>query len=161
MKIPSDPTFHRQREQKLLEHVQRLLTDDRLRVDTSTGTRSVTTLIRDVVRTDRAMDLKRSMSDLGVYDRELQNRMPVGETVEVTLGQQRFFLFRQTVGRLRVVCVSPTAALLKREDPAPLAAADVQRVMAAQPPPLGGVPQTVVLMSTSGFTPDARAMADR
>src|SRR4051812_34253210 len=117
MKIPSDPSTHRQREQKLLEHVQRLLSDDRLRVETSTGSRSVTTLIRDVVRSDRAMDLKRTMSELGVIDRELQNRMPTGETVEITFGQQRFFLFRQTVGRMRVVCASPTAALLKGEEP--------------------------------------------
>ena len=60
MKISSDPAIHRHREQQLLQHVQRLLTDDRLRLDTSTGNRSITSLIRDVTRDDHATDLKRT-----------------------------------------------------------------------------------------------------
>ena len=46
--------------------------------------------------------------------------MPVGETVEVTLSQKRSWSSARRVGRLRVVCVSPTEALLKGEPPEPL-----------------------------------------
>jgi hypothetical protein len=159
--LSTEPSVHRLREQRLLEHVQRLLSEDRLRLETWAGPRAVTTLIRDVSHSDRAMDLKRRMADLGVYDRDLQGRMPVGEMVEVTLSQKRFFVFRQTVGRLRVLCVSPTDALIKGEPPEPLDAAETQRLLGGLPPSLGGVPQTVVLMSTSGFSPDARELAER
>ncbi len=117
MRISSDPAIHRQREQQLVQHVQRLLADDRLRIDTSTGSRSITSLIRDVRRDDRATDLKRTMSELGVPDRELQAKMPVGEIVEVMLGQKRFLFFRQTVGRMKVVCVSPTRAWSPEKTP--------------------------------------------
>jgi len=161
MKISSDPAVHRQREQQLLQHVQRLLADDRLRVDTSTGSRSITSLIRDVRRDDKATDLKRTMSEMGVPDRELQAKMPVGEIVEVTLGQKWFVFFRQTVGRMKVVCVSPTRALIAGEDPAPMSGGDVQKLLGSLPPSLGGVPQTFVLMSTSGFTTEAHTLADR
>ena len=161
MKISSDPTFHRQREQQLIQHVQKLLADDRLRLDTIGGNRPVTTLIRDVRRDDRATDLKRMMSDMGVPDRELQAKMPVGEIVEVTLGQKVLFFFRQTVGRMRVVCVSPTRELIAGHDPHPMTPAEVQKVLAAMPPSLGNVPQTIVLMSTSGFTREAHELATR
>jgi hypothetical protein len=161
MKTSTDPSLHRQREQQLVQHVQRLLSDDRLRVDTTAGHRSITTLIRDVTRTDQAVELKRRMADAGVYDREVQNRMPVGEAVEVTLSQKRFWFFRATVGRMRIVCVSPTDALLKGEAPRPLNTGDVQKVLGSLPPSLGGVPQTVVLMSTSGFTREAHELAER
>src|SRR5205085_1638759 len=98
MKTPPEPSVYRNREQRLVEHIERLLSNDRLRLDTAAGFRPVTTLIRDVTRSDRAMDLKRKMADLGVYDRELQSRMPVGEMVEVVLSNRTFFLFRRTVG---------------------------------------------------------------
>jgi hypothetical protein len=66
------------------------------------------------------------------------------------------------VGRLRVVCVSPTKALLRGESPEPMHTSDLQKLLASMPPPPpGGVPTTVVLMSTSGFTLEAREVADR
>src|SRR6185295_6080119 len=111
MKSSSDPSVHRQREQQLIQHVERLLNDDRLRVDTTRGNRAVTTLLRDVVKSDKAVDLKRLMSDLNVPDRELQARMPVGESIEVTLSQTSWWVLKSVVGRLRVVTVSPTRAL--------------------------------------------------
>jgi hypothetical protein len=161
MTISSDPAIHRQREQQLVAHVQRLLSDDRLRIDTSTGNRSITSLIRDVRRDDKATDLKRTMSEMGVPDRELQAKMPVGEVVEVTLGQKRFIFFRQTVGRMKVLCVSPTRALIAGEVPQAMGSGEVQKLLGSLPPSYGGVPQTLVLMSTSGFTPEAHEMADR
>jgi hypothetical protein len=161
MKNSPDPSVHRQRERQLIEHVERLLNDDRLRVDTTRGNRSITGLLRDVSRSDRALELKRLMSDLNVPDRELQNRMPAGESLEVTLSQTSWWVFKKVVGRMRVVCVSPTKSLLKGEAPEPLTTSDLQKVLAGLPPSLGGVPTTVVLMSSSGFTLEAHEVADR
>src|SRR4051812_5562000 len=161
MKNSSDPTVHRQREQQLIQHVERLLNDDRLRLDTSRGNRAITTLLRDVARGDRAVDLKRLMSDLGLPDRELQARMPVGESLEVTLSQTAWWVFKRVVGRVRGLCVAPTKALLKGETPAPMTTPGRQKRIAPRPPSRGGVPTTVVLMSTRGFTIEAHEVAAR
>jgi hypothetical protein len=156
-----DPSLHRHREQRLVDHVQRLLEDERLRLDTTKGAKSVVGLVRDVQRFDSGVELKRLMSDMGLPDRDLQGRMPVGEGLEVTLSQKKWFVLKSVVGRMRVVCASPTKQLLRGEKPEPMNAGDVNKVLAAQPPSLGGVPQTILVMSTSGFTIDAHELADR
>lgn len=161
MKISSDPAVHRQREQRFLQHVQGLLNDDRLRVDTSVGHRAVTSLIREVRPSNAADALRRRMTELDLPDRELASRMPVGEAVEVTFWQKQLWFFRKNVGRMRLVCASPTDELLKGQDPSPMDTGDVSRALATVPPSLGGVPQTIVLMSTSGFTLEAHELADR
>ena len=46
MKNSPDPAVHQQLERQMMEHVERLLGDERLRVDTTRGRRSVTTLFR-------------------------------------------------------------------------------------------------------------------
>src|SRR5687767_9556788 len=161
MTISPDPTLHRHREQRLVEHVQRLLEDERLRVDTSKGAKSVVGLVRDVARFDAGVELKRMMSDMGLPDRELQSRMPIGEGLEVTLSQKKWAVLRTVIGRLRVVCTSPTKQLLRGEPPAPMDVGALNKLLASQPPSLGGVPQTILVMSTSGFTIDAHEVADR
>ena len=161
MKASSDPSIHRHREQQIIQHVEKLLADDRLRVDTTLGRRPVTSFSRDVSRGDRAMDLKRLMSEMNLPDRELMSRMPVGEVLEVALTQTRWFFFTQTIGRVRVVCMSPTRALLNGETPRPMTATEVTKALAAMPPSLGGVPMTVVLVSTGGFALDAHELAQR
>ena len=96
-----------------MEHVQRLL-------EGTSGSASIPSclpgrsppFIRDVSRSDKSVDLKRMMSEMNMPDRELQNRMPVGEDIEVTLSQKKFWVLRSVVGRLRVVCVPPTRAAL-------------------------------------------------
>jgi hypothetical protein len=156
-----DPAVHRQREQQLIQHVERLLQDDRLRIDTVLGRRPITAFIRDVSRTDKAVDLKRMMSEMSIPDRELQAKMPVGEAIEVTLSQKRLWVLRQVVGRLRVICVSPTRALLRGDDPQPMTPTEVNKFLASLPPPLSGAPTTIALLSTSGFTMEAHELADR
>ena len=156
-----DPSLHRHREQRLVEHVQRLLEDERLRLDTTKGAKSVVALVRDVNRFDAGVELKRLMSDMGLPDRDLQSRMPIGEGIEVTLSQKRWFVLKSVVGRLRVVCTSPTKQLLRGEQPEPMDMGGLNKLLAAQPPSLGGVPQTILVMSTSGFTIDAHELADR
>ena len=156
-----NPAMHRAREHQLIEHVQRLLEDERLRLDTKLGRRPITAFIRDVSRTDKSMDLKRMMSEMNLPDRELQNSMPAGEMMEVSLSQKRFWVLRSTVGRLRVVCVSPTRALLRGDEPRPMTPTDVNKLLSQMPPSLGGVPVTLVLLSTSGFTMEAHELAER
>ena len=156
-----DPSLHRHREQRLVEHVQRLLEDERFRVDTIKGAKSVVTLVRDVNRFDSAVELKRMMSDMGLPDRELQSRMPIGEGLEVTLSQKKMFVLKGVVGRLRVVCHSPMKQLLRGEKSKPMDIGDLNKLLAAQPPSLGGVPQTLLVLSTSGFTLEAHEGADR
>jgi hypothetical protein len=106
IRTSSDPAVHRQREHQLIEHVQRVLEDERLRIDTKLGRRSITAFTRDVSRSDKSVDLKRLMSEMNVPDRDLQNRMPVGETIEVTLSQRKLWVLRSIVGRLRVMSYS-------------------------------------------------------
>jgi hypothetical protein len=70
-------------------------------------------------------------------------------------------LFKSVVARMRVVCVSPTRALVAGEEAKPMTKSDIVTVMGDLPPALGGVPTTVVLLSTSGFTVEAHEAATR
>src|SRR5258705_9757885 len=161
MRNSSDPSVHRQREQRLIEHVERLLSDDRLRIDTNNGRRAVATLRRDVRKEDREVDLKRLMGEMGIPDRSLQARMPLGQQLTVTLSRTAFLIFSKTVGELKVVCLSPRRELLEGKSPAPLSQHDVKQAMTELVGDGGKVPTTIVLMSTCGFEPGARELADR
>ncbi len=160
MKTSPDPELHRQAEQQMVQHVERLLADERLRVDT-TRPLPVVAMQRDVRKDDKAVDLKRLMSEMNLPDRELQNRMPVGQTLDVTLTRTKWWFLTEVVGRLKVVCVSPTRTLLKGESPQPLSTPDVHKVLGGLPPSLKGEPTTLIVVSTSGFTIEARELADR
>src|SRR4051812_12147184 len=159
--ISTDPAVHRAREQQLVQHVQRLLTDPRLRVDTANGVKPITQMQAEVRPFDRALDVKNEMIRLNLPDRDLQNRMPIGEGLEVTLYTRRMLFFRKVVGRVRVMTVAPTKALLKGDEPRPLTTQDINRLMSELPPSLGGVPTTVVLLSTAGYTLEAHESAQR
>ncbi len=161
MRNSPDPSTHRLRERQFVEHVERLLDDERLRIDTSGGRRPVTGLLRDVNRSDHGVELKRKMAEAGVPDRGIEASMPKGEVVDVLLARRKWVVLRQPVGRMRVVCVGPTEALLKGESPEPLTVAQVQKALGEIPPPLRGAPNTVVLMSTSGFVAATHEMAER
>jgi hypothetical protein len=159
--MTNDPSIHRQRQDEFIEHVRPLLEDPRLRIDTTAGRRAVTTFYRDVNFSDHAVDLKRLMSEMGKPDRELEARMPFGREMEVLLSRRSLFFFKKPVGRLRIVCVSPDRALLAGQSPQPLAPADVNKILSQIPPPLPGVPATLVLMSTSGFTMQTHELTER
>jgi hypothetical protein len=161
MKSSSDPTKHRDLERRFIEHVERLIGDDRLRVDTTRGRRPISQLMRSVDRTDKAVDLKRLMSEMGRPDRELEAQMPMGEAVEVDLWQKKWWLFSETIGRVRAVCVSPTRSLVAGESPPPMRRGDVEKLLAQIAPATEKTPTTVVLMSTSGFVREARDLAER
>ena len=157
----TSPAVHRQRETDFIEHVQRLLSDDRLRIDTTRGRRNASGLDQRVEKSDHALDVQRLMAEMNRPDRELLAQMPVGQTLDVTLSQRRFLIFKTVVARLKVMCVSPTRALLANQEPAPLKTQDVQKLLSEIKPAEGGVPTTVVLMCTAGYTTEAHETADR
>jgi hypothetical protein len=158
MRNSTDPNVHRQYQQAFVAHAQRMLEDERLRVPTTGGVKPVTDLTRDVRPDDKAVAVKQRMIQLGLFDRDLQRRMPVGPTLDVTLSARTLFGGTQPAGQLRVVCVAPTDALLTGQEPAPLDAAGVRAALAAEPRPTGRVPVTVILASTGGLTDDARRL---
>src|SRR4051812_41019834 len=161
MRNSSDPSVHRQREQRLIEHVERLLSDDRLRIDTNNGRRAVATLRRDVRKEDREVDLKRLMGEMGIPDRTLQAKIPLGQQLTVTLTRTAFLVFSRTVGELKVVCLSPRRELLEGKSPEPLSQQDVKQAMSELVGDTSRFPTTIVLMSTCGFDPAARELVDR
>lgn len=145
----------------MIEHVERLLGDDRLRLDTKRGRRPVTSARRDIKKEDREVDLKRTMAQLGVYDRDLQARLPVGRELSVTLSNTRFWFFRSIVGQMKVLCMAPWEDLIEgKPTPRPIGYNEVKDAL-ARLHSLHGVPQTVVLLSTSGFTKEAKDLVGR
>lgn len=145
----------------MIEHVQSVLGDDRLRIDTTRGRRAVATAMRTIQRSDKAMDLRRLMAEMGKPDRELESRMPVGESLEVVVQRRAWFVLRQAIGRLQVICLSPQRDLLAGGSIKPMDTRETVKALAQIPPPLHHVPQTVVLLSTSGFTLEAHELAAR
>jgi hypothetical protein len=161
MRSSADPAIHREREKLLIEHVERLLNDDRLRVDTSIGRRPVALLRRDVSKEDHEVELKRLMAEMGVYDRELQGRMPIGQSLTVTLSRTVFLILKMVVGRLRVISLSPREALIEGREAPPIRREQVsEAVRRAADPNLSG-PTTVVVLGTSGFDPACKELATR
>jgi hypothetical protein len=160
MRNTSDPSIHQARERQMIAHLEKLITDSRLMVDTTLGRRAVPNLMPNASKTDRGTDVKRVMSEMNVPDRELQNRMPIGEAIEVTLNTKKWFVFQKVVGRIRMVCVSPTRDLIAGAAPRPLDLAATRKLLSEIPPP-GGIPLTIVLVSTSGFEINAHEAAQR
>lgn len=149
-----------------MEHVERLLGDDRLRVDTTRGRRAVTTLFRSVKpnRVDEARNAVRlEMDRAGLKDREVLDKMPIGEEMEIVLSQKKMFFFKEVVGKIHVICIPPIKALAGQQAPQPLRNAEVQKVLTRLSMASKGsdVPSTVVLMSSSGFEMDAHELAER
>ena len=147
----------------MMEHVERLLADERLRVDTTRGRRPVTTLFRSVETGDRGVELKRVMAEMGKPDRELQSKMPAGSWLEVTLAQKKWFFLRENVGKVQVICISPVRSLLAGESPAAMSNSDVQKLLTELSMAARGsqIPSTVVIASTSGFELNANELAER
>jgi hypothetical protein len=160
MRNTPEPSWHKQREQEIIAHVERMLTDPKFIIDTSSGRRSVVGLKQSKKHGDKTVELKRIMSQLRP-DRALELQMPTGQTFEATFAVNKWIIFQKVIGRLMVVVQSPTKEILKDEPPQPLSAGETRRALAALPPPLPGVPTTTVLVSTSGFHADAHELAER
>ena len=161
MRDTPDPSLHRQRQQQFVAHTQKLLEDERCVLDTNAGRKSVVGFYRDVTPGDNAIAVKQKMIELGLFDRELQRKMPTGMTLDITLSSKTMFGGKQPAGRMRVVTLSPNDSLLKGEPARPLERDEVAKAIQSMPPSLGGLPQTVVLVSTSGFAGGALGLAER
>jgi hypothetical protein len=166
MRNSPDPFVHQQAERQFMEHVERLLGDDRLRVDTTRGRRAVTTLFRSVKpnRVDEARNAVRlEMDRAGLKDRDVLEKMPIGEEMEIILSQKKLFFFKEVVGKIHVICIPPIKSLAGRQAPQPLRNSEVQKVLTRLSMASKGsdVPSTVVLMSSSGFEMDAHELAER
>lgn len=166
MSVKSDPSWHQQREAEILRHVESLLSDKRFVVDTGDGRRPLTQFKRSVNRSDRSVEIKRRMIELGVADSTLQKQLPVGWTLDVRATTTRWWIFEKTLADVKLIVVSPTDSLIKGEPVTPMTEAELRQVLGRVPPPLGSgtksrVPQTLLIVSTSGFTNDATKLADR
>jgi hypothetical protein len=155
----ADPSRHQQLERQFIAHMERLISDDRLRLITSRGPKSTITLIRDISFSDHGVELKRLMSEMGKPDRQLESRLPIGKTLDVALSMKKWWLLKSPVGRFRAICVSPSRALISGQPPLPLTASDLLQSISRTPPPLAGIPVTLAILSTSGFTAEARDAA--
>lgn len=157
-----DPSVHQQRERLAVEHIEKVLAgDDRLRLDTRRGSRMARGLLREIRHTDGGVDLKRLMSQMNLPDRELESRMPTGQGIEATFYQRKWLVFKSPIARVKVVCISPTRQLLKGEPPEPVTTGQLQKLISAVPPPLAGVPTTLIVVATSGFTIESHELVDR
>lgn len=160
MRSSSDPSVHQAAERQFVSHVEKLLADPRFMLDTTLGRRSANKFMVDIARDDRSIDLKRQMTQLGKTDFNLQDRMPTGQTLYVTLSAKKWFFFKQVIGKLRVVCVSPNTSLLSETPIKPLTIAETRKLL-SDIPNTPGVPTTVCLVSTGGFEVVARELTER
>lgn len=160
MRNTSDASWHKTCEQDILAHIEKLLHDDRFVIDTSIGRKTATSIRHTLQRSDRSVELKRQMSQVRP-DRDLETRMPVGQTIEATFSVTKWFFLEKIIARLVVTVIPPTRELLKDQPPEPMSTGETRRQLAALPPASSGVPTTIVLVSTSGFEPDARELAER
>jgi hypothetical protein len=156
-----DPSEHKAAQERFIAHVSRLLDDPRMMIDTTSGRRAVKGFIQTVSQSDHGVDVKRLMSELKRPDRELMDSMPLGQSLELTLSKKKWFVFKQTVGRLRVICVSPTRELIEDAPIQPMTGSDVNKLIRQLPPPLNGIPTTTILVSTGGFTLETHELAER
>jgi hypothetical protein len=145
----------------MIEHVMRLLQDERVRIDTTRGRRPITEFMQTVTASDGGTDVKRTLSDMNKPDRSLQSQMPLGETVDVVVSQKKWGLFKTPVGRLHVACVSPTRDLAAGATPHSLSRTEVTKALSSVPPGPPNVPTTVVIVATAGVVLEARELADR
>lgn len=160
MRNEPDASWHSAREHEIVEHVQRLLSSQRFVVDTSLGQRPVTAMKVMTKAGDRSEDLKRLMSQHRP-DRKLESAMPVSRSLEAVFSINKWWVFQKIVGRLLVVVAPPTREILHDQPPHPMTAGETRRALASVPPPLPGVPTTLILVSTSGFAPECHELAER
>lgn len=161
MSVSSQPSTHQARERQIVDHVRRLLDDSRFVVDTASGRRGTKAMAKSLREDDRAVDLKQTMARLDRPDRQLQAAMPLGLTLDAALQKRSWLLLKRTVGRVRVICWSPTEALVLGREPPPMPLEEARRLLAETARGSAKQPATVILASTSGFAPEVHDLVER
>lgn len=124
------------------------------------------TLPADVVMaypTGEGIDSVRAeLSRLGVYDRSATETLPGTRSLEVFFKRKRLGgLFHQPVSRIRVRVLAPVEPLLKGERPGPVGREEVLDALARyELLPRRDRPTGIIFASATGFTPEARALAE-
>lgn len=157
----TEPNIHRQRQQVVMAHIEQVLADDRLRIDTRHGTRLARGLKQRLVRGDASDELARLMSQSGGGDGQQSNQMPQGLRLEAQFIQQRLGILKEIIARLQVICVSPTRQLLRNEPIEPINTRALHQVLESAAPASAKMPVTLIIVSTSGFTVESHELVDR
>ena len=157
----------RQLEQRVIGHVVSLVGDRRFVIPTTLGAKPASMFQPQVVRWNQAGEVKQAMISAGRPDFELQDAMPLGEGLDLSLGRQVLLAFRQPVAHVRFASLPPWRDLTRGDAAAPLTSDDVRRRVQALPVPgnrqvsadqFSG-PMTLILFSGGGFTEEARRVA--
>ena len=160
-----DPSFHQAREKQFFEHVQSVVESGRLPVNTTKGMLNLSELTSTITTGEKGVErgekLKRQMMQLGISDRAKQSQMPVGERLHIKLRRKTFWLMKKDCGDVSVVTISPQKALLTGAAIEPTDVAEVNALLKELIPSEVSIkqPQTVILMSTAGFSPAAAGLA--
>lgn len=114
--------------------------------------------------TPEGIDAVRSeLARLEVYDRSAVERLAGTRAIEMTFHKKMLGgLFYSPISRVRVRVLAPVEPLLKGERPGPVGREEVLDALARyEVLPRRDRPTGVVLASATGFTPEARALAER
>lgn len=156
----ADPAEHRRIETRLIEHVQRLINDPRLRIDTLAGTRPVHDYRRHISRGDRADEIRKTVGQLSRDESANLNNLPQGEVLDIAFGKTKMVVLFSLVARLRVVCTSPIKQLVRGEAIKPLTISEINRIL-EENKTKDAAPTTLVVLSTGGFSQDSHDLAQR
>ncbi len=156
---PVPVASHRRAESKLMGHVERLLDNPKLRIDTAEGTRPASNYRRSISMSDRAAEVRKIVSQFAREDSTGLGSLPQGAVMDVAFSRAKMVVFSSVVARLRVVCVSPIKQLVRGEAVKPMTVAEVNRILEENKPDSG--PLTLILLSTGGFSVESHDLAER
>ncbi|MEM1011515.1 MAG: hypothetical protein AAGI46_04760 [Planctomycetota bacterium] len=157
----------RELERRTVGHLLAMISGREMVAVTSTGLRPVSALQPKLVRWNQAKAIKEALVSAGNPDFDLQDAMPLGEGIDLSLGRQVLMAFRQPVGQVRFVSLPQFEDLARDRDPSPISADDIRQRMQDVPQPgdnetpsseFGG-PMTLILFAGGGFSDDARRVA--
>ena len=159
--------LHRDLERRVVGHLVGLVGERSFVVPTTLGPKPAALFQPRLARWNQAGLVKKAMVAARSVDFSLQDAMPVGEGLDVSLGRQVLLAFRQPVGHVRFASLPAWDDLAAGREARPMSSDDVRRRVGDLPPPgdketpaeqFGG-PMTLILFAGGGFTPDARRVA--
>jgi hypothetical protein len=157
----------REIEQRVVGHVVSLIQGRDFIVPTLLGPKPVNLAQPKVSRWSQGANVKKALVSAGQADFDLQDAMPKGAGLDVSLGRQVLMAFRQPIGQVRFASLPPWEDLAKSQPLRPMTSEAIRRRVqelpapgdSSVPPSDFGGPMTLILFSGSGFSPDARRVA--